>query len=254
MMTSNSRAVQPYPPVTIDLPTRPSAGRKGALLYHLTGRGLSPPGPLPLQEWMKANLVDGIDDEDGLRRVFEGQVGARWRGFAEAGTHTKALLLRVAAAYFDDKALEEIDGMLGRIMSCAPDAMDDTAMVDAVVARFGGRDDFVELVERFAAFHGFERTLLLGFTQWVIHRKGVLPLRNNDVPWLAYTDQTSWLGLRFLGLRVFTVEVAGLFSHLLFEKVEKKAIAAAQVTNAIEGTRTAWFGDEFCTVIASRQA
>jgi hypothetical protein len=189
---------------------------------------------------MLLNGVSDVEDTVGLRRVFIEQLGAEWRGFASAGVVSKILLLRVAAAFHDPSVFSEMDDMLLEIMPRFPDAPKDLRTVESVIRRFSERQDMVEWIDRFGEFHGFERTLLLGMTQWVIHKRGCLPLRARNVPWLPYLDRTSWLGLQFLGLRVFTSEVAGVFAHIESEKVARKACRDPKVEAAIVGTSSAW--------------
>jgi hypothetical protein len=248
MFFAANPSTQPRHLPPIDLPTRPDGGRTGAVLYHLLGRGLSPEGPLPMRTWMLLNGVDDVEDHAGLRRIFIGQLGPEWHGFSSAGVVTKVLLLRVAAAFLDNAVFVEMDDMLGEIMSRSPDVPKDMRTVESVVRRFSARIDIVEWIDRFGHFHGFERTLLLGMTQWVIHKKGVLPLRAPHLPWLPYLDRASWLGLQFLGLRVFTAEVAGMFAHMQSEKTVRNAIPIPDVDAAIAGAVAAWRGRQLVVI------
>lgn len=242
MFASASRFDPPSRFLPIDVPTRPGEGKTGAILYRLFGRGVSPSGPLPLRSWMMLNGVSDIEDFDGLRPVFAGQLGAEWRGFDHCGIVTKALLLRVAAAFLDGAVFSEIDDIFDGMMSRSPDAPKDLRTVEAVVRRFSGHRQIVEWIDRFGEHHGFERTLLLGMTEWVIRRKGILPLRPPHLPWLPYLDRTSWLALQFLGLRMFPPEVAGVFSHFVSEKKARKALHVPDVGDAMVGAVASWQG------------
>lgn len=201
--------------------------------------GMSPQQLLPLMTWMQSNGATDETDAERLRDAFVRQLGPTWRSFNEASLVTQVLLLRAAANFIDLDLLKQMDETLMAMMHRPADLARDMADLRALVHLHQTDERLVQWIESIAAYHGFERTVVLGAINHVRRHKGV-SFRSSDMPWLPFIDRGYWAAVHFNGWRLIMAECAGVFSHLLAEKAARHAIREPQVDYAVEGIRRAW--------------
>jgi hypothetical protein len=189
---------------------------------------------------MQSNGAADENDVERLWDAFARQIGPAWRSFHEASLVTKVLLLRAAAAFIDRDTLEQIDSTLMEMMDRPADLPRDMADLRWLVLSHQDDARLVEWIEGVAAFHGFERTAVLGAISHVHRHKGLAAFRRDDMPWLPFVDRTYWASIHFLGRKRCMAECAGVSSHFLAEKNARQAIAEPQIDEAVEGIRRAW--------------
>jgi hypothetical protein len=219
---------------------RPGSGVFAAASFRLFGRGTSPDPLLPHLTWMQSNGATDENDVERLQDAFVRQLGPAWRSFHQAALVTRVLLLRAAASFVDTAVLKRIDGFLMEMTLRPADLPQDMADLRVLVQEHQDDERLVQWIESVAAFHGFERTVVLGAINHLHQHKGLVAFRYGEMPWLPFVDRTYWASVHFLGRKRCMAECAGVFSHFLAEKDARQAIAEPQVDHAVEGIRRAW--------------
>lgn len=238
---ARSRSLPPPPMAPLPwTPVRPGPGRLGRVAFRFLGMGTSPQQLLPLMTWMQSNGAADENDVERLRGAFVGQLGPAWRSFREASLVTQVLLLRAAASFIDLEMLKQMDGSLAAMMPRPTDLARDMADLQALVRLHQNDERLVGWIETIAAYHGFERTVVLGAISHVHRHKGLVAFKRDEMPWLPFIDRGYWAAVHFSGRSQFMAECAGVFSHLFAEKAARHAIAEPQVDGAVEGIRRAW--------------
>lgn len=189
--------------------------------------------------WMQSNGAADENDVVRLRDAFIGQLGPAWRSFHEASLVTQVLLLRGAASFIDLEILKQVDESLVAMMSRPTDLARDMADLRALVRLHQNDERLVGWIETIAAYHGFERTAVLGAISHVHRHKGLVAFMRDDMPWLPFMDRGYWAAVHFSGRRQFMAECAGVFSHLFAEMAASHAISEPQVDDAVEGIQRA---------------
>ncbi len=223
-----------------ELPIRPHPGFLGRLAFRLLGHGTFPEPLAPHMAWMLSNGAGNVNDIERIRQAFVAQLGPGWRSFREASPVTKIMMLRAAACFIDKETLKDIDESLVVMLDRPASLARDMADIMKVVRRYEGDARYVEWIDQIGSHHGFERTAIVGAIDHVWRHKGVIGFKDAEMPWLPFVDRTTWIAAYFRGRRIFAPECAGIFSHLLAERSERKAIHEPHVDGAVEGIQRAW--------------
>ncbi|MGE8449241.1 MAG: hypothetical protein ACN6OP_01195 [Pseudomonadales bacterium] len=178
--------------------------------------------------------------------VFRGQMGKLWRGSWKDLSRTELMVMailapRIAATDQDmpddeyDDALRATTALLAECwkQSQSYDAASDTFALDttkavATLKQYKGKRRVREIMQR----HAYVSTIIYAMLQQA-RTLGVLQAA--EMGWLRVLDRRLFILIDNVGRQVAFTEVAGIYSHYLYELSRKRAAERPNIDGALKG-------------------
>lgn len=206
------------------------------------------------EEWLVYNDInidpkEYIFDEEKAKKIFQKQLGDRWRGISKLPLYQRALI--VAFALKVDRQREKSDALLGELSKCwsrkSGFVIDRKTSIE--INKILKNSKIIQQAIDVANCHAYVNSAILGILDWARVRGGVLA--PSQFVWLRGVDRDLWYALNSLGRKTYFSEGAGSIAHYYTEKAVGKPLVTINVDNAIQSIKD--YMEEFYPEIPNKE-
>jgi len=188
------------------------------------------------EEWLVYNDIE-VDpktfefDEKRAKRVFQSQVGLRWKGVDNAPEYARVLMAGFALKVARQR--DDADVFLGEVAKCwtREKGLVLTPQVKTKMNNILKPSQAGQTVADIMNLHAYFVTAIIALLEYARKRGGVLAPA--QFLWLRGVDRELWYALNSLGRRTYFTESSGAMSHYFVEKSLGKPIVSINVDNAM---------------------